>query len=68
MTSAPVMTSTPAARAAMINGVFNGSATTSNTVRVGDRSFVEDSLASGGSRSTTPRGYGVAPRRAIATD
>jgi hypothetical protein len=45
MTSAPVMTSTPAARAAVINGVSDGSATTSNTVRVGDRLFVEGPLA-----------------------
>jgi len=49
MTSAPLMTSTPEARAAVVNGVSDGSATASNTVRVDDRTFVEGSLAPGGS-------------------
>ena len=43
---------------------------TSNNVRVGDRSFVEGPLARLQWQwiPTTPRGYGVAPGQAIATD
>src|SRR3981189_3232510 len=62
MTSAPWMTSTPAARAALINGVFDGSATTSNTVRASVIARWSKACSAASGAAAIPRGVGLLAR------